>query len=192
MDSKKRDRRVKYTIMVIRDSFVKLLKQKPISKITIKEICEEADINRATFYAHYADQYDLLHQIENDIICDINQYLNSYDFKDKSEATFEMLEKIFEYIKKNAELFDMLLNSNGDIRLQQDIIKMIGQRQMLPTTVSHSLSEEDAEYIFLFFANGCIGVIKKWLKNGMKTSPQKMAELILKVVINGRESFSDN
>ena len=54
---KKDDRRVKYSKMVIKDSFIQLLKEKPITKITIKEICALADINRATFYAHYTDTY---------------------------------------------------------------------------------------------------------------------------------------
>lgn len=191
MEERKTDRRVKYTKMVIKESFIKLLKQKPISKITIKEICEDADVNRATFYAHYLDQYNLLHQIEMDLIDDINQYLDSYYFIDKTEAPTEMLEKILEYIKENAELFDLLLNSNGDIQFLQEIKEVIGQRQLLPTTVSSSLSKEDAEYVFLFFANGCIGVIQKWLKNGMKKPAREMADLMLKAVINGRESFAD-
>ncbi|HBM80736.1 MAG: TetR-like C-terminal domain-containing protein [Clostridiales bacterium] len=189
MQEKKKDRRVKYTMMVIKNSFVKILKQKPISKITIKEICEDADINRATFYAHYSDQYDLLHQIENNLIDDINRYLNSYGIENKWEVPIEMLEKILEYIKENSELFDMLLNSNGDIQFQQEITKVIGNQQLLPTNVSNSLSKADAEYIFLFFANGCIGVIKKWLKDGMKKPIKEMAELMLRVVINGREAF---
>lgn len=192
MEGTKKDRRVKYTIMVIRESFIKILKHKPISKITIKEICDDADVNRATFYAHYADQYDLLHQIENDLIDDINQYLNRYDAKSTSEASTEMLEKILDYIKENAELIDVLLNSNGDIQFQQEIIKVIGEQQLLPPTVSNFLSKEDAEYVFLFFANGSIGVIQQWLKSGMKKPTREMAELMLRVLINGRESFSDH
>lgn len=46
------DRRKKYTRMVLKESLMELLKNKPISNITIKEICEEADINRSTFYSH--------------------------------------------------------------------------------------------------------------------------------------------
>ncbi len=83
MKSKNADRRVKYTKMVIKNSLVKFLKEKPISKITVKEICEDADINRATFYAHYTDQYDLLQRIENEIIDDINLYLSEYNFEEK-------------------------------------------------------------------------------------------------------------
>lgn len=191
MEEKKMDRRIKYTIMVIKESFIKLLKQKPIAKITIKEICEDADVNRATFYSHYLDQYDLLHQIEQELIDDITRYLNSYNLQDGSEAPVEMLVKILEYVKDNYELFDLFLNSNGDIQFLQEFEKVIDQQQLLPKTVRSSLSDEDAEYLFLFFANGSIGVIQKWLKNGMKTSSKEMAELILNAVIKGREAFLD-
>lgn len=60
MSKKKEDRRVKFTKMFLKESLIDLLEEKSIFKITIKEICEKADINRATFYAHYSDQYNLL------------------------------------------------------------------------------------------------------------------------------------
>ena len=60
MKNEKGDRRVRYTKMVIRESFLDLLQTKDISQISIKEICEKADINRATFYSHYQDPYDLM------------------------------------------------------------------------------------------------------------------------------------
>ena len=56
---KKTDRRVKYTKQAIRDSFLKLLSEKPIEKISVTEICREAEINRGTFYSHYTNPYDL-------------------------------------------------------------------------------------------------------------------------------------
>ena len=62
----KTDARVRYTRKVIRDAFLDILKEKPVSKITVKEICDQAEINRGTFYKHYRDCYDLLHHIEED------------------------------------------------------------------------------------------------------------------------------
>lgn len=68
MPEKKQDARVRYTKMVIRNSLLELLRIKPIAKITVTEICERADINRATFYAHYSDPSDLLHSLEAEVI----------------------------------------------------------------------------------------------------------------------------
>jgi AcrR family transcriptional regulator len=189
MDEKKTDRRVRYTQMVIRQSFVKLLMQKPISKITIKEICDDADVNRATFYAHYSDQYDLLRQIENGIINDITQYLSAYDLTNISNVPAQMLNKILEYIKENAEIFELLLLSyNADIQFQQEITKIIGQQHFSALAAD----KEDSEYVFLFFANGAIGIIVKWLKDGMKKPIAEITELILKLSIHGRSYFEQN
>lgn len=189
METKKTDRRVKYTKMVIKDSFVQFLKQKPISKISVKEICDDADINRATFYAHYLDQYDLLQQIENEIMDDINQYLKGYDFKNTTLIPVEMIEKILEYIEENAELFDLLLNSNGDMKFQQEVIKIIGRQHFASMFESDSINKEDAEYIFHFLASGAVGVLQMWLREGMKKPIKEVAELILKTANNGRTSF---
>ena len=81
---KKEDRRVKYTKMVLKESLIDLLSQKDISAITIKQICEEADVNRTTFYTHYADQYDLLRQIEDELLQNLKAYITV--FKQKKES----------------------------------------------------------------------------------------------------------
>lgn len=189
MEDKKLDRRVKYTKMVIKDSFVKFMKEKPISKISVKEICDDADINRATFYAHYMDQYDLLQKIENEIIDDINQYLKGYDFKDSRLIPVEMIEKILIYIEDNAELFDLLLNANGDMKFQQEVIKIMGRQHFISMLENDSLNKDDAEYIFHFLACGSVGVAQMWLKDGLKKPAREIAQLILKTSINGRASF---
>lgn len=189
MQKKKTDRRVKYTKMVIKNSFVKFLKEKPISKITVKEICDDADINRATFYAHYQDQYDLLRQIENEIIYDINQYLKGYDFKANKLFPVEMIRKILDYVDENAELFDLFLNMNGDLKFQQEVIKYIGIQHFIPMFGNNYIDKENAQYIYHFLACGAVGVIQMWLKDGRKKTTQEIAELILKISVNGRSAF---
>ena len=71
------DARVRYTKMVIVQNFIKLLRQKPINKITVKEICDLAEINRATFYKHYLDVYDLLEKIESQFLAELLSKLRS-------------------------------------------------------------------------------------------------------------------
>lgn len=186
---KKVDRRVRYTKMVIRNSFVSLLKHTPLSKITIKEICEGADINRATFYAHYKDQYDLLKQLEDEILNDINQYLNNFDYNNKESTHIEMIDNIIIYIAENAEIFDLFLNSMGDIEFQQELIYIIGNQHFSTLPGTKALSKEDMDYMFCFLASGAVGVIKRWLKSGMKKSTKDLAELILKMAMTGQQTF---
>ena len=62
----KNDPRTRYTRKVIQDAFLEILKEKPVSRITVKEVCDKAEINRGTFYRHYQDCYDLLDKIEEE------------------------------------------------------------------------------------------------------------------------------
>lgn len=65
------DTRVQRSKKKIVDSFIKLRSKKSLERITVAELCRNADINKSTFYAHYRDIYDLSDQIENSIIQDI-------------------------------------------------------------------------------------------------------------------------
>lgn len=60
----------------LRIAFWSLYAQKPIEKISIKEITELAGYNRGTFYLYYNDVYDLLDQIEEEILGKITDVLN--------------------------------------------------------------------------------------------------------------------
>lgn len=189
METKRTDRRIRYTKMILKDSFVKILRQKPISKITVKEICDDADINRATFYKYYYDQYDLLQQIENELTEGISHHLSQYNLKEKLDASAEMLENILEFIKQNADLFDLLLNFQGDIMFQQEVTQIIGQQHFTSLAINPKHSKEDEAYLFLFLANGCIGIIKKWLADNTTKPVPEIASLILKSSMGGMASF---
>ena len=65
---KKTDARVRYTVRVLEESFLTLLKDKPVNRVTVKEVCELAQLNRATFYAHFRDCFDLLDHIEQTLL----------------------------------------------------------------------------------------------------------------------------
>lgn len=65
------DIRVQKTRRSITNAFLELRAKKPLEKITVRELCERAEINKSTFYAHFHDVYDLSDQLENKIIQNI-------------------------------------------------------------------------------------------------------------------------
>jgi len=185
MKSEKDDRRVKYTKMVLKESFIKLLSEKDLSKITIKEICEDADINRATFYAHYTDQYDLLHKIQGELFENVNSYLSAFPQNDTSSNLFDtlvdMLERILEYIKENSKLCKLLLSERGDLNLQKQIIMLVYDKSVNVFKSRGALSNEHTDYIYAYIVTGCVGVIQKWLDDDMQLPTRQMAALIVKL-----------
>ena len=94
MKKVKLDRRVRYTRMVIKESFINLLEKKDISQITIKEICKDADINRSTFYSHYTDQYDLMRKIQDELLDNIRDYLAELEKSEDEVDSVLLAEKI--------------------------------------------------------------------------------------------------
>lgn len=91
----KSDARVRYTQRVIKESFLMLLRNKPVNKITVKEVCELAELNRATFYAHYSDCFALKESIEQELLDAFGQsllYLDSFDVSVLIEAIYKMVE----------------------------------------------------------------------------------------------------
>ena len=178
------DRRKKYTRMVLKESLMDLLKNKPISNITIKEICELADINRSTFYSHYSSQYDLLNAIEEEFIEDMVATLSQYNFS-KEEEALKMTEKILEYIALKSDVCQTLLSENSDIHFQKKGM-MITQEFIFKNWIRNSqLDRETFEYINIFVVSGSIYVIKNWLENGMDKTPREMAEIINNFINRG-------
>lgn len=73
----KKDLRVQKTLQSIDDAIIRLLKEKSFESITIKDISDEAMINRGTFYSHYSDKYELIESFQITLVSDIEALLYS-------------------------------------------------------------------------------------------------------------------
>jgi AcrR family transcriptional regulator len=174
----KENRKTRYTKMVLKESLFELMEKKPIEKITIKELCENADINRSTFYAHFTDQYDLLSHIENETLSWAKESIASLADKNDKYESIKTLEEIFQYFIDNSKNLKILMSEKGDINFQKQIFTLIYQQcgLALPSKVAVDPSIID-EY-FVFVVNGSIGLLQHWLKEGISRSAAEMAEII--------------
>ncbi|MDR0380905.1 MAG: TetR family transcriptional regulator C-terminal domain-containing protein [Oscillospiraceae bacterium] len=181
---------MKYTKMVLQDGLIRLLRTTPIDKITVKSVCEAADVNRSTFYAHYEDQYDLLRQIEQDLLKDIRASLEGYNYVEYEEESFQTMVRIFEYVVENAELCRVLLGENGDRLVQREIMALVQQTGMRAWREKNPLNGELVEYALTFGLNGGLGIVQKWLSDGMKQSAREIAEMVINLTYRGLSSFT--
>lgn len=102
----KEDLRIQKTRKVLRESILALLKDRPLEKITVKDICEHAMINRMTFYKHYEDKYLLLDDAINEIKDSIMNQIpkkQTTSIDDIAEYLISILGKVIEYIETNIE-----------------------------------------------------------------------------------------
>lgn len=189
---RKTDRRIKYTKTVLRDSLITLLQNKPIEKISVKELCELADVNRSTFYAHYADPYDLLKQIELDMINDLSVYLSDIDEPGVEPESLEQLISIFEYIIENAEICKVLLGEHGETEFIKDIFMVVQRRMLKAWGEKTKVDAETLESLLIFTVYGCIGLIRQWLKDGLNKSAEEMSELITSFIYRGLSAYGQS
>ncbi len=178
-------RKTRYTQMVLRDSLVELMKEKPISKITIKELCANADINRTTFYAHYTDQYDLLRHIEEEALSWCKNMLVNFSVESGKEERIKNLEIVFNYFSENRNHIQVLMSEQGDIDFQKKLVTMLYEQfGMFPNENGTDLVT--GELYFVFAISGSVGLIQHWLKNGLNKSAKELAEIIYNMTLNIR------
>jgi AcrR family transcriptional regulator len=170
--------------MVLQDSLIELMEKKPITKITIKELCENADVNRTTFYAYYSDQYDLLHKIEKEALSWVKESLINLIGKTDKDERMKVLEKIFQYVIENSRHLKILMSEQGDIDFQKQIFTLIYQQCGISTFTAANVELGISEDHFIFAVSGSVGLLQHWLKNGINRSAREMAEAIYNMAAN--------
>ncbi|MDR2487742.1 MAG: TetR/AcrR family transcriptional regulator [Clostridiales Family XIII bacterium] len=191
--SQRTDRRVRYTKKALKNALVQLMSKRHVSAISVKALCELADIHRSTFYAHYRDPEDLLHQIEQEVLDTLKLRLEEmFSVEDDSvKSAFPLSRQaligILEYAKENANLCKVLLSENCDFAFQKNIMEL---SNIVELPISKAYSQHTREYIGTFGISGSISFFQKWLHDGMIEPPEEIADILLKLVYSGSMSFA--
>ena len=178
--------RVQTTKRLLRSALTSLLAEKPLRSITVKELCARAQINRGTFYAHYADVYDLLSQIEAEMETEfyaaLEPVLSSADNLTPPKATA----KVFRCLEANADLCRATLGPHGDREFAARIIET-GRKRCEESCKKHfpNASDRQIETYFTFITGGCIALMERWLKEDMAESSAVLADAAEQIMENG-------
>lgn len=187
-NEKKVDRRVRKTKSQLRCGLTVLLKEKPINDITVRELAELVDINRGTFYLHYKDIYDMLNEIENEMFDDVNRILNSSPNTLKDGTPLPLLENLLTYLAQNSDMCIALLGKNGDMAFVERLRGIVRNKCLYDWIAISDISDlEDFEYFYSFIVSGCIGLLTRWLREGMAKNPHDMATLVEKMILHGMD-----
>ena len=108
-------RRTRYTRRAMQDALIELLRNQPLGSITVKALCERADVNRSTFYAHYASIEELLHDIEDETMAWVTTALEQLLAQPDSAGIEHVIERICQYIADNRKHLQVLMSPKADI-----------------------------------------------------------------------------
>ena len=174
------NRSVRNTKARLRASMLSLMQQKPVKEITVKELCDLANINRGTIYFHYSDIYGLLSAMEDDFFTEFDKVSNS---QIKMGGAYEYLMAIFGFLGANAEFCRAFLGPNGDSTFVERVKSLVDTKcSMFWRSAAPQGSQERFALYNAFIINGCVGVIQRWLEEGMRETPEEIAQLIATIV----------
>lgn len=172
-------RRTQYTQRALQDALIELLTDKPLSRITVRELCEKADVNRSTFYAHYRDTASLLHDIEEDAIDWVRGTLQQLLEQPDVESVGHVIEHICQYIADNRSHLRVLMSTKADLGFQQRLLGLIyGRSDVVAQLQPQGVSPEEAEMRVRFAVSGSVGLLQYWLSTDLEASPEAVARTI--------------
>lgn len=183
--TKKTDHRVRVTHALLKDALVSVLKDMPLSEVTIKTLCERADVNRSTFYAHFAGIHELIEAMEEDVFEELNTIIDRVT-NDPSYIRKQVFVDIFTIGKEHHQMFHFLLIDNIDPMFVEKIFNM-GEHAF--EHVSHVLkrthSKEFMKYIYTAVLSSVIAIISRWISTGMKEPLDDIADMTRLIVNRG-------
>ncbi len=173
----KTNQRVMLTKRLLKDSLIQKLKQESIYKISIRELCEQAGINRSTFYKYYGNQFDLLREMEEDMLHHVQQTL-----MESGREKTESISGVCAYLEQNIELSRLLINNNIDPKFPERLFSMPYIRQEIMNTLNSHYGEAEFEYASCFLTYGCYHLVRRWINKDEHEPPEKIAALLMGMI----------
>lgn len=169
----------KLTQKAMAESLKRLLSQKTLDKITVKEITDDCGVKRQTFYYHFKDIYDLL---EWTFLQEGEQFID----RDRiCENWQDVYLEVFRYIEKNRNFTINAYNSVGREHLEHYLYRIVYQlidRFLRQLDKTGRIKTEDRHFICDFYKFGLVGIILEWLGTGMKEDPRVITEKLARLL----------
>ena len=170
------DPRTRYTRQIIISAFWQLLRQKPMEKITVKEICALAQINRGTYYRHFQDCYDLMEQLEAQALDKLEEILVSTRDRGVQAVLLSMLQKF----QNDEDFLAILTRQSPDNAFLHRVVGRCFHYMDLRLGSGDRNESDDGwrgmQNTFLFA--GASGVMAYWLHSDRKAPPEQVAAAI--------------
>ena len=165
-----------------------LLEKKPFEYITIREICETAEVNRSTFYLHYENTSDLLNETIGYMIDQFTSYFTvdpesittkftDCELQDLKFIKDKYLFPYLSFIKENQRVFTAVLSRPADFD-SNVIFQRLFDNIFAPVLDRFNYPKDEQNYVMMFYLNGITAIITEWLKDDCKKSIEDISAII--------------
>ena len=176
---------------MIREAYMELLKEKDLSKITVTDIITRADLNRATFYAHYPDVRGVTEEIENEIIEKMLEVLKEFQFTSFFRNPAPLLLKISQYLEEDTDFYRILVRANGSEIFMEKLKKVFSDHMLNDSDIPESMRQSKmVELRVCYFAGGIVNLYKQWFRGDLKCTLNDIALEVSKLLqLEAKEIF---
>ena len=173
----KENQRVKLTKRLLQEGLLRLLKEKPIDKITISELCVESGVNRATFYRHYSLPQDVLLEMERNMMDELQDRFGTVEISGMADY----MEAFCTYLYERADLLRIFIQNISEkdmLGLFDDLFTRVIRMRRDPA-IPAEVDDVDIRLITTYIAGGGYHVLRQWLMEEVRKTPKEIARLFL-------------
>ena len=186
------DKRVKKTKKLLYQALVTLLNEQPLEKITVSDICRNANINRNTFYYHYASVQELHHDVLENVLQDIRN--SSLDDQGKQLSSQELRDDLANRCRvlgKHAEILRLLMIDHTDAAFQQALLDInhVRYEQSILEESHGKASDAQVRFVLDYIHKGSVAVMCAWIREGMQQTPEEIADLLFQLAVAGPKEY---
>ena len=172
----KDNQRTRLSKKLFQNAILELLEEKGgIEKISVRELCDRAELNRSTFYAHYAEPREVLAEAEDEILAETAEHIKKIG-EQMTGGGKEFISSFLRYVRDNDRVFRVLLVTAADpafkSRFMQLSLLSLFQHMQL------TMDNEKQQYIYSYLLNGSFGVLTQWIRSDYAAAVPELVELL--------------
>ena len=181
MEPEKKDRRTRKTRQILRDTLLKLLKQKRYEDISVQDIIAQADVARSTFYVHYVDKDDLLTGRHGIFAENLGEQMLAHAGESASAFSSRTW---FYHIQAQGDILKVLAKDSA-MELAMKTLRGIIHDSIQEGMQAHKDASMPLSLLVDYLTDTLMTLIKWWFKDGMKYTPEQMDEMFQQLVMPG-------
>ena len=180
--NRKSDLRVIKTKRAIHTAFAELLTEKNMDDITVTDIASRAMINRKTFYNNYRGVYELVDELENEVIRTFETAMQGIDFIENPYAVFV---KLTEIINSDMDFYGALLRSSRNAGLAHKIRQTLQQKAQDMFASRVDMPPDQMEVMMNYSISGMVAVYQSWFNSERRQLIEEVSDIVSRMCLAG-------